>query len=364
VLAVFVGLTLSRLTFTIFQTDRLVAQVGTQYLELCAFGNLPFIVSCCLGAIFRSFAAPKYCLYLWLLTAGISIAGSFLLAAAPRQWCGNSVAALAIAWDIGCLVGTSAGLIWLRRLFRTLPLTGDSAKPVDLEALAGSGSIQRLLDIATVSVPAVVADSCWILANFLVFRILSVLPDATRAQAAWSIALKLEETFALMPLVALNLAAAVIVGQSLGAGNPLRARLATWQMAGTGALAMFILGGAIAVAAPALASLMSMDAGIGSWTIILLRGAPALLPLAAVWLIVLGGLEGAGDTRVSMLCNLLGLLCVQLPITWLFVIVFGWGATGICASLGAARLFLSGAALWGFCHVSPASGGVPQKISA
>ena len=116
----------------------------------------------------------------------------------------------------------------------------------------------------------------------------------------------------------------------------------------------------MAFAAPALSSIMSMDAGISTWTITLLRGAPALLPLAAVWLIVLGGLEGAGHTRVSMLCNLLGLICVQLPITFLFVIVFGWGATGICASLGAARLFLSGAAVWGFCHLSPTRV-VPQK---
>src|SRR5262249_30090632 len=217
VVAIFFGLTLSRVLFATFQTDRLVAEVGSQYPELWAFGNLPFIVSCCLGAIFRSFGAPKYCLYIWLLTAGISIAGSFALAASPWRWCNNSVTALATAWDIGCLLGTSAGMIWLRKLFAAVPCWQKSSMP-------GSGQHgsmrRRLRNIAAVSIPAIVADSCWIFANFLVFRILSALPDATRAQAAWSIALKLEETFALMPLVALNLAAAVIVGQSLGAGNP------------------------------------------------------------------------------------------------------------------------------------------------
>src|SRR4029434_6162029 len=161
VLAIFVGLTLSQLIFATFQTDQLVARVGTQYLELCAFGNLPFIVSCCLGAIFRSFAAPKYCLYIWLLTAGISIAGSFLLAASPWRWCHNSVAALAIVWGSGLRVGTAAGLLWLRKLLATESAPRSATPAAGLAA--PSGSAGRLLDIAVVSVPAVVADSCWIL---------------------------------------------------------------------------------------------------------------------------------------------------------------------------------------------------------
>ncbi len=417
-LALVFGFALSHQVFEIFQTDWRVAQVGTHYLQLCSFGNLPFVVSCCLGAIFRSFGAPKYCLYIWLLTAGISITGSFLLAGSSWQWCSNSVEALAIAWDTGSLVGASAGLIWLHKLLR-IPATavqeverpprrathgvaptvvsvtadierrvrrathggshvraafiaaqgGDEPRPHNAEARSpavspGVCATRRLLDIAIVSVPAIVADGCWILANFLVYRILSVVPDATRAQAAWSIALKLEETFALMPLLALNLAAAVIVGQSLGAGNRDRARLAIRQMAAAGAFAMFSLGVVIALSAPVLSSIMSADAGISSWTIALLRAAPALLPLAALWLIVLGGLEGAGDTYLSMICNLLGLICVQLPITWLLVVILGWGATGIWVGLAASRLFLSGAALWGFCRVSPALKAFPQKMLA
>lgn len=117
----------------------------------------------------------------------------------------------------------------------------------------------------------------------------------------------------LMPAFALGAAAATLVGQNLGAGQPGRAHRAAWLATGLDMGLMLLSSLAVLIWAPQLMGLFSNDPAV------IATGARYLRMVSPVYIfsspgIILGrALNGAGDTLVPMFITIVCLWGLQVP---------------------------------------------------
>jgi putative MATE family efflux protein len=164
--------------------------------------------------------------------------------------------------------------------------------------------------------------------------------------AAHQIAFQLWAFLALV-LDAVAIAAQVIVGRTLGAGDAESAYLASRRMIGWSLAIGLGLGVAMLVLMPVLPHAFTSDAGVidraeAVWPLFAL-----MAPLGALVFALDGIMIGAGDTRYMMWSMLIAAAGVYVPIA-LAALHFGWGIVGVWCGL-LAQLFTRAAALgWRF----------------
>ena len=143
----------------------------------------------------------------------------------------------------------------------------------------------------------------------------------TNAIAAYTIALRMLE-FVWLPAWGLGNAAATLVGQNLGAGQPDRAEQSAWRAAKYNFFFMTIVGFSIIAAAPAITGLFSDDAEVIYYGASCLRILGIGFPIYAVGMILTQSLNGAGDTFTPTIINLICFWLLQIPLAY-------WLATGL-----------------------------------
>jgi Na+-driven multidrug efflux pump len=136
------------------------------------------------------------------------------------------------------------------------------------------------------------------------------------------------EALTYLPAVAWGYAAASLIGQSLGAGDPQRARRAGH----TAALQCGIVGGCAAlgylIGAPWIYGVMTQeqlvrDVGIPAFRFLSWYQVPLVLLI-----VYMSALRGAGDTRTPLAINLFGVFCLRISLAYLFGIQCGLGLMG------------------------------------
>ncbi len=133
------------------------------------------------------------------------------------------------------------------------------------------------------------------------------------------------EALTYLPSVAWAAAAATMIGQNLGAGDPVRARRAGHEAALQCGLLAAIVGFAFLVGSTWLFQLMHKDQAVRDVGIAPFRVVAMCQPLLAASIVYIGALRGAGDTRYPLLITVLGLALVRLPAAYLFGAVLGGG---------------------------------------
>ncbi|MCS7168445.1 MAG: MATE family efflux transporter [Gemmatales bacterium] len=116
-------------------------------------------------------------------------------------------------------------------------------------------------------------------------------------------------------------AAMTMVGQSLGAGSPQRARQAGWTAFALGGAVMCVMGAIFYMLAEPMFRLFCpypeqepiVRAGVP-----VLRLIAYAMPVLASCIIFTGALRGAGDTRVPVLFTWIGFLGVRIPLAYWF----------------------------------------------
>ena len=147
-----------------------------------------------------------------------------------------------------------------------------------------------------------------------------VLLYGTVAYAAHQVGLSIE-SFSFLPGYGLAIAAATMVGQSIGAGKYTRAKLENWEanrlaiviMAGMGILFFFF-------PYTLLRAFTTDEAVIELGTVFLKIVATLQIPLALT-MVLAGSLRGAGDTRFIMGATMVGMWGVRVPMA-LFVAIW------------------------------------------
>jgi MATE family multidrug resistance protein len=152
-------------------------------------------------------------------------------------------------------------------------------------------------------------------------------------------------TVSLTFLVSLGIgsAASVRVGQALGRRDAAGAWRAGWVAIGLSTAFMGCAAVALLLFARRIASFYSSDPAV-------LEVGAALLTIAAFFqifdglqVVATGALRGAGDTRTSMFCHLIGYWVFGLPLGCALCFGLGWGVRGLWMGLSAAIIGIGSA---------------------
>jgi MATE family multidrug resistance protein len=318
--ATLAGFCLAKPLAELFCADQAVVNHASQYIAICSLANLPWAMIQFQGAIFRSLGCPQVVAYQWLLITVIAIIpGSIAFFYLPGC---HSLVPIAIAWVIAAIAGSSFGHTLVSDALADTP-----ASVIRLDQL-----IDRIRDILKVAIPILVSEMSWLLSNLLLFCLLAKLPDGATAQAAWTIKLKVEETVAYAPLLAMGMATSTMVGHKVGALRPAAAMTLTKALTIVSTVAMFIAGCLTALIAPYIIPSLTNDAAAGQLSQMLLASAVFTYPLMAISNLLSSAFEGTGKTLKPMLINFAGFFALRLPLAWLFMAPVGAGLVGVLAA--------------------------------
>ncbi|MEN0004150.1 MAG: MATE family efflux transporter, partial [Bacteroidota bacterium] len=215
---------------------------------------------------------------------GCGVAYQFYLLSSGKSVVHINWKQLGIDWDI------------IRRLFK----------------IAANGALQFLI-----------ASASWI----FLMRIIAVF--GSEAVAGYTIAIRLI-IFAILPSWGLANAAATLVGQNLGAGQPERAATSAWRAAFLNMLFLLTVSIIFYLNAEFMIQIFSdvpsvIQSGIMSLQIICL-GYIAF----AYGMVLSQAFNGAGDTRTPTIINLICFWMLEIPLGYYLAVSLGWGLAGVC----------------------------------
>lgn len=147
-----------------------------------------------------------------------------------------------------------------------------------------------------------------------------------------------------------KVAASIVVGQSLGRGDPREARFGGWGIAALGVLTVGGIGVLLIVAAEPVVRLFSDDPAAVRHSVDFVRTyALAGIPLVG-FLSLAGALQGAGETRLPLLARATGVFGFMLGFSYVAGISFGVGPPGAYVGLGLSYVWMAAIVFWSFAR--------------
>ena len=158
-----------------------------------------------------------------------------------------------------------------------------------------------------------------------------VLMYGTVTYAAHQVGLSIE-SLSFLPGYGFAIAAATMVGQSIGAGKYVRSKLENWEANRLASMTMAAMGVFFFFFPYILMRAFTNDEAVVELGTLFLRIVAILQVPLALTMVLAGSLRGAGDTRFIMLATTIGMWGVRLPLAiiagpWLTLdILFVWSA--------------------------------------
>ena len=196
--------------------------------------------------------------------------------------------------------------------------------------------------------PAALGGLCTFVGHFSFLMVIARLSPSGfdgAAFAAHVVGVRIE-ALSYLPVEAFGIAAATLVGQSLGAGQLTRAKQAGHEAvrqcigyAGLMTVVFFVF-------AQQIFAVMHADAAVA------VAGVPAFRLMAmyqipnAILIVYVNALRGAGDTKFPLYCALLGNVLVRVSIGYLFGVYWQMGLLGAWIGMGADNLLRSFLITW------------------
>jgi putative MATE family efflux protein len=324
ILSVFGGLflTATALAFGKFilplftRSPDVVAQASL-YLSIFGLYMIPFSVVCIGGAAFRAIGDARTPLFIIVVDVIIHVIGDYLTVLHNWPVPGLGVRGIAVSALTSAVVSALLTVVMLSRS----PLK-DSLRHLNVF----DWELQKR--ILRIGLPSAVQRLGWAGSVFALFFILSRVPEHTAALASWTIGMRVESVL-FMPLMALSLAVSSIVGQNLGAGKEDRAVKAGWNVTFIAVILMLVLASCLFLFAAPISRLMSHDPVTIGFSTSYMRINAFGEPFLAVAMVLMGAMQGAGDTRANMRISLFCNWVVRLPVAWWLAISMNLGTDGV-----------------------------------
>ncbi len=293
-------------------SDPIAAAAGAAYLRAGAPSIALLALTIPINAAWIGAGRPAIAFLVTFLTAPIQVGLTFLLVFGAGPVPALGVAGAGTATVLGCVAGAVLQLMLMLRL--------------RLVAAWSAPTAAGMLRIVAIGWPVSTQQSLGQLGLMVAYAIVAQLGDAGAAVINVLLSLTM---VTINCANGLGVAAATLVGQSLGRGDAGEARSWGWRTAGWGALLTGPLGLAAAIAPEPLLRLFLHD--------------PATLALA-VWPARLIGLNvaadtahwvlsfafrGAGATKVASGVTFASLWLIQLPLMWWVGILLRQGVLGM-----------------------------------
>lgn len=248
---------------------------------------------------------------------GFSVLGGVALLNLPLAWgLFLGVGPLPRLGFVGIALGTALSHVFGCLVVTLILIRGRAGVRLRLVYLRPNWEL--LYRLLRISVPAGLDTVTIMLGHFWFLSLVNQLGDA--ASSAHGIALGWE-AMSFLCGVAFGVAAMALVGQNLGAGSPERAARCGWMAFGLGSSVMACMGVIFFLFAPQMFRFFCpypeqqpiVDTGVP-----VLRLEAFAEPALASVMIFLHALRGAGDTRMPVLINFLGLFGVRIPLAYIF----------------------------------------------
>ncbi len=160
------------------------------------------------------------------------------------------------------------------------------------------------------------------------------------AVAGYTLAIRLV-VFAILPSWGLANAAATLVGQNLGAGQPDRAEASVWRAGIYNSL--FLLGVAVVfiILAGPLIRIFSHEPDVVRYGVSCLRWVSFGYPFYAWGMVMVQAFNGAGDTYTPSIINFFCYWLFQLPVAYGLAYGTGFGPTGVFIAITVAESMIA-----------------------
>jgi MATE family multidrug resistance protein len=296
--------------------------ISETFLRVFALSLGPNYLLIISNAVFRSAGEVKKPLFTMFLVSVLNMIGDFGLVFGIFPFPKIGFPGIALATAVSTAVGMGLNLVFL---------SSEQWKPV--YARPWTIPLARIKTIVNLAWPAALLMIAWNAGSIVLYNILGRLGEASIvALAALTNGLRIEAII-FLPAFALNNAAAVLVGQNLGAQKPERASKVGWEIALAGVVFLSCVACVVFVWAEHFAALLAKDPAVLEETTHYLRINMFSEPFMAMSLALGGGLQGAGDVRGTMWVIIIGMWLIRLPLAFLFALLLGYGAIGVWAAM-------------------------------
>lgn len=300
-----------------------VVTYGSRYTSIMLGGSVTIFMLFVVNAIFRAAGDAAVAMRsLWIANLlNLVLGPCFIFGLGPFPRLGVMGAAVATTMSRG--IGVLYQLVVLARGRGILVVTRKHVAlrmPLMLELLRIS---------STAALQVLVETASWL----GLVRILSTF--GSTALAGYTIAMRVA-IFALLPPWGLANAAATLVGQNLGAGEPDRARRSVQTIARYNLAFLGVVSLVFALVPHAIVTLFTRDAEVTAFAAECLRIVALGFVLYAYGMVAVQAFNGAGDTVTPMLLNIGCFWFFKIPLAWVLSKHVGLGPRGVFLSIAAA----------------------------
>src|SRR6266550_4083155 len=292
-----------------------VLRIGSGYTRVMLGGEATIVVLFVVNAVFRGAGDAAISMrVLWLANAiNIVLGPCFIFGLGPFPELGVTGAAVATT------IGRASGAVYaISRLLRpgSRIAVGRRHLRVDVPVmrtvgrLSGSGAFQSIVGMAS-----------WI----GLVRIVATF--GSQALAGYTIGIRII-IFALLPSWGMSNAAATMVGQALGAGDPDRAERSVWRACLYNLVFLSAIGLGFVVAARPIVSAFTSDPQVLAYGTQCLRIIAAGFAFYAYGMVLSQSFNGAGDTTTPTMLNLIVFWLWEIPLAWALAVALGMGPRG------------------------------------
>ena len=319
----------------LMSSDPALVANGKNFTRLMFTANLPILFLWMLNGIFRGAGDAATAMRALWLANGVNIVLCPLLIFGWGPVPAMGLIGSGIATTIGRSVGVGYQLWHLFGVGKILQLHLAYLRP-DREIIS-----RQLILAAGNTGQFLIASASWIFLASILGQI------GTSVTAGYTIAMRLV-VFAILPSWGMANAAATLVGQNLGAGQPERAERSAWRAGHINFIFMAVVAILYLSTAPYLIRFFTQDpdaVAAGSFALRIIAGGYVFYGYG---MILLQAINGAGDTRTPTILNFICFWLLQVPLAWLLSLHLGWGQTGVYSAIVIAESCLALGAMWFF----------------
>ena len=287
-----------------------VVQIGSSYTRIMFGGAIVIMLLYLINGIFRG--AGNATIAMWSLW----IANGFNIILCPVLIHRYGLPGAAMATTIGRGIGVMYQLFHLVKGNGVIRIVMVHFIPdwkliKNIFAIASTGTFQFLIGSASWIVMA------RIVANF-----------GSEVIAGYQVAIRVI-IFFLLPAWGMSNAAATLVGQNLGAGQPMRAQQSVWKVAKYNVVFMALVSLLFLVASGPIVRFMNHDPGVDRVAVQALQIISTGYIFFGVGMVVTNAFNGAGDTRTPVYINLVCFWIFQIPFAYFLAITLAVGPKAV-----------------------------------
>lgn len=310
------GIFYSRELLALMGADAWALEHGYRYTQWMLGGNVVIVLLFIINAIFRGAGDAAIAMRVLWIANIINIVLDPILIFGWGPVPAMGIEGAAIATNVGRAAGVG---IQLWALFK-------AGKHIRIRLAQLRLDLKVMAQIVKTSLGGVgqmiVSMTSWI----FLMRILADI--GSEAVAGATIALRIM-MFTMMPAMGFSNAAATLVGQNLGATRPDRAESSVWRIGFCNMI--YLIGVSLLFFAcnEWLMRLFTDDGRViavgGEW----LRVLSYSFFVYGWWMVSVQAFNGSGDTRTPTYINLVFFWLIQIPLSYLLAVTFGWAESGV-----------------------------------